>query len=423
MTRRVILAALGRLWPPFLVLAGQGLQSVGNFVIGALIARFASVSALGDYALGVTILFLVGAMAETLVATPFTYLVLRGRSSTGQATLFGAALTATLGLTLLGGAIFGVVTLMVPGLAPLFPALPAALTTTLLREMIRRRHYAYGEPVRALLSDVLTIILQFAIIAWMTAAHRLSAASVFAATATACLLAIAAAAPGLRAQVRFQPGLLWLYCQRFFRYGRWLAMAGACQIVALQSFSWFLFLTADASATGAFTACLAISSLPNPFLVGLTNYARPAIIRVYATEGWHALIRQTMILAAAFILPVLLFAIGAIATGGRLLTLIYGPDLLWASGMLTWTILAAVAFAAGAPLQLLMLAIHRPEAIFHLHIGELVAAALIGLPLVLAFGFQGAAIGYLLTALAGAIVLLLIFVAEWRRRAEDPLPG
>jgi len=236
--------------------------------------------------------------------------------------------------------------------------------------------------------------------------------------AAASLVAILVAWPGLRHEAEFRLGLLVRYCRHFFDIGRWLALGGVCQIVAIQSFSWFLFFTSDAKATGAFTACLAISSLPNPFLVGLTNYARPAIIRAYTERGWATLLRQTLWLAAAFLLPVLVFATIAIVKGGWLLTLIYGAQLEWAASSLSWTILALVAIAAGAPLQLLMLAIHRPQAIFHLHVGEVVATYLIGLPLVIWLGLTGAAIGYMMTAITGAAVLLALFLGECRRRAQ-----
>jgi len=417
------IATIRRLSGPVMVLAGQGIQSVGTFLIGALLARFASVAALGDYALGATVLFLVGSMAETLVATPYTYLVLRARTQRSQGIVFGAAIMATIVLTVFGGAAASALVVVIPGLGHLFPMLPAALIMTLLRELIRRRHYAHGEPGRALVLDVVTILVQFGLIIWMIATKRFDASSVFAAMAAACLVAILFAWPGLRQQVEFRPALLTRYCRHFFDIGRWLALGGVCQIAAIQSFSWFLFFTSDARATGAFTACLAISSLPNPFLVGLTNYARPAIIRTYTERGWAMLLRQTKWLAAAFVLPVLLFAAIAIVKGGWVLTLIYGPALQWAAGSLSWTILALVAIAAGAPLQLLMLAIHRPQAIFHLHVGEVVATYVIGLPLVIWFGLIGAAIGYMMTALAGAAVLLALFLNECRRRARTPATG
>ena len=84
-----IIPIIRRLWSPAAVLAGQGIQSVANFLVGVLLARFASVDALGDYGLGATILFFVGSLAETLVATPFTYLVLRSQSTRGQNIVFG----------------------------------------------------------------------------------------------------------------------------------------------------------------------------------------------------------------------------------------------------------------------------------------------------------------------------------------------
>lgn len=406
-----------RFGPAVLVLAGQGLQSAASFLTGILIARFASVSALGDYALGMTVMFLTASMAETLVATPFTYHVLRRRALACQAMTFGAGLALTLLLCLGSGALFGGLALFVPSFAPLFPALPAAIAMGLTRELIRRRHYAHGEPMRALVSDIIAIGLQFAIVVGMIHFDRFDAAGVFAASATACLIASAVGLADMRGQVRLRVSLLGAYARRFLGYGHWLALGGAAQILAAQSFSWFLAFAVDTRATGAFSACLALSSLPNPFLVGLTNYARPAIIRAYAQDGWAALLRQTLWLGLAFVVPVVLFAAVLIAAGGTLLALVYGPDLAWAAGALSWTVLALIALAVGAPLQLLMLAIHRPQSILWLHVGELVATYAIGLPLVLALGLYGAAIGYLVSAVAGAAVLCAFVAQEWRRRS------
>ena len=404
-----------RMIAPLMILAGQGLQSAVNFLIGVLMARFASVTGLGEYSLGITVLFLTASLTETLIATPFTYVVLRQRSLRARNIAFGTALVATFALASLSGAIFAVIILFVPSLASLLPALPAALVMTLMREMIRRRHYALGEPGRALQSDLITMSLQLVVVGALIAAGRFSAASAFAASAFACLVAICVGLTGLRPNTAISLRLLMPYCRRYIRYGHWLALGGTCQIIALQSFPWFLYVTSDARATGAFIACLAISNLPNPFLVGMTNFARPAMMRTFTEDGWPALLRQTMVLELAFVLPVVVFALAAISVDSQLLVLIYGADLAGATGTLAWTVLALVAVSVAAPLQLLMLAVHRPRAILYLHLGELAAAYLIGLPLVISLGLPGAGIGYFATALAGLMVLAVVFAVGWRR--------
>lgn len=402
----------------FLVLAGQGIQSAANFLTGAAIGRFTSVSALGKYALGMSIFFVVASLADSLVATPFTYLVISRPSFQAQRAAFGTALLATLGLALLGGLASGAASVFLPELASLLPALPCALVTSLARELIRRRHYVYGEPARALLSDIVTVIIQFAImIGWLIETHRFDASAAFWAVACACGVAAVLGLLDLRGHIRMRLRLLLPYGDRFVRYGQWLAMGGLCQMLALQSFSWFLFLTSGARITGAFAACVAISNLPNPLLIGLTNYARPALMRVYTVRSWPSLAARTAQLAGLFVAPIIVFALGISVAGGRALTLIYGPDLLWARGALIWTSIALIAVAIAAPLQLAMLAINKPRAVLYLHIGELTAAYLIALPLIVLFGLQGAAIGYFTTMAMGTAVLLSLFITELRRRA------
>jgi len=415
-------AALGAVWrrliEPVLVLMGQGLQSAASFLVGILLARFASIAALGDYTLGMSVWFLTASLAETLIATPFTYAVVARASSRQQQAVFQAALAATVGLAVVSGVIVGVAGLVSPALAPLFPPLPVAMTLALARELIRRRHYAHAEPGRALKSDIITIVTQFAIMAWVIRQGRLDAEATFWAVGCGCGLAVGVGLFELRSPVHLSLRTFLLHCRRFSSFGRWLAMGGVCQILSLQSFSWFLYLTSDTSTTGAFSACVAISSLPNPFLVGMTNYARPALIRVYRADGWRGLATRTMQLAGVFVVPVCVFVVAAILFGGKALGLLYGQGLLWAQGSLVWTSVALLAIAGGAPIQLALLAINKPLAVLYLHVGELAATYLIGLPLVIAIGLYGAAIGYFAAAAAGFAVLLWFFLRERRRRTE-----
>jgi O-antigen/teichoic acid export membrane protein len=413
-------ASRQKLLEPGLMLTGQGLQSAANFLIGALIGRFASVSALGEYALGMTVVTLAASFADALVSTPFTYAVIQRKSLRAQHAAFGTALLATLALGLAGGLVFGAVSTVLPGLASLIPALPVAMLLSLTRELMRRRYYAYAEPGRALMSDVVTVVTQLAVIGWLIHAHRFDPAAAFWAVAVSCGLAMVVGMLDLRDHIQVQRHLLLPYIRRFVRYGRWLAIGGLCQMVALQSFSWFLFLTSDARATGAFTACVAISSLPNPLLIGLTNYARPALIRAYAVRGWPGLVSRTMRLGGVFVGPVVVFALASAVAGESALRLVYGPNLLWAQGALVWTSVALVAVAVAAPLQLAMLAIEKPRAILYFHLGELVASYLIAFPLVVRFALEGAAIGYFVTTLSGAAVLAVLFGREFGR---DGLAG
>lgn len=357
---------LARFSAPASVVAGQVAQSIASFITGIALGRFASPDEFGVFALGYSFCFLAISLGDTLIATPYTYF--KSRRDGPLESLFMIALLGVLGLSLGVSALFWSLLYWGDGaLAELWAVLPVAILVVTVREFLRRHFYVVGQLRAAWRFDGLSACLQLAWVAVFIGVGQWSARLAFVAIILAALMPLPYA---LLRQVKepivvSRAGLHWL--RAFLDYGRWLVAGGLCHVASVQLYPWLVLLGGGEPQVGLYAACLALTSLINPLLIGLTNYFRPAFVQRYLADPQGNFLAYTARRGLGFGVPAVGFAIVAWVWGGELLTLVYGEAYAAAGMALTLMSVAVLGIALSAPLQLALLAVRAPVTNLYYH--------------------------------------------------------
>jgi len=402
----------GVLW----VLLGQALQSATNFLTIAAMGRFAGVDELGVFALALSCYFFAVSVADTLVATPYTYLHTHADAEAhGELTISGMASAA------LVGAVAATLLTVVwwldwTALAKLWPMLPCVVALTVLREFFKR-HLLVTQRYAALFAmDAVLCALQLSGLLVVTLWEHLSAHSAMAvmgaATAFSLLPALSRQAlsySDAEHALRHLPRFL----QSSVRYGRWLFLGGMCHVGSVQLYPWLAMASGGTRAAGLYAACVSIVNLLNPLLTGLTNYFRPRFMMALRDmPSKQAFSTYVMHRSIAFVAPALLLALGLSTMGDGMLSLLYGEHFRGGGAALAWMGWGTLAVAIAAPVQLALLAMHAPSTNFAYHGFSL--SLLLGLAWLGWNSVDVTRLGQLYAAINTLAALLLI--ALWRGR-------
>lgn len=362
--------------PLLSVLLGQGAVSLTSFLTVLALGRWAGDAALGAFALGWSCWFLASSLADTLVATPYTFF-LRQRETTYRdlpmIALAGFGFLALIAVLLLTA-------LWLAGhatLAPLWPALPAAVSASLARELVRRHFMASGQAHRLFRLDIASSVLQLAGLAALVAIQQLSATSAFWVIAVGTLLPVLPLLSGRRLRRlvvgndELRSGLT-----SFFGYGRWLLVGGLCHVMSVQVYPWLAFAAGGARMAGMFAACMALVNLLTPLLTGLTNYFRPKFMAAWADDASSSFARYVLKRTPIFLVPGLLLCAVLAFFGEMALVQIYGASFAVGAPALLWFAVATAAVCLSAPLQLGLLAMRATVSNVYYHAAALSCIAI-----------------------------------------------
>ncbi len=268
-------AAVGRLgWG----VADQGVSSLGNFIFGILVVRALTPDDFGAFALALVTYGVVLNASRGLATDP---LVVRFSHATPEQwrRAVSASTGTAIGVGAGSGAICVAVGLILPGHAgEAFVALGCVLPGLTLQDSWRYAFFSRGEPVNALVNDLLWTILQIAaMIVLLTTGRPTVVACLVAFGATA---AVAAALGVVQCRVLPRPALIrsWLVSQRSLG-GRYLienvSISGARQLRMTA-----LGVLAGLAAVGEVRAA---EMLMGPFMVvlmGISQVAVPEAVQV-----------------------------------------------------------------------------------------------------------------------------------------------
>lgn len=415
----------------------QGVVSGTSFVASVMIGRLAGDEALGLYALGLSVTLLVSSVQESLVTVPYTFFS-RGESEEERAAFAAGTLLHNVwlgfGATVLVVALGSALALLgvAEWLPPVLWALGVAIPLYLLRDYARRISFAHYETGRAAGMDAAASALMLGGLGWLGWTGRLTG------VAAILVLGLAHGVPAsiwfLRSRDRFaflraRPGELF---RRHWRFARLDVSAQVVGIVQGYVVHWLLALLRVPGATGILSACMTISTLSNPLILGVNNVFMPRVADAReeggAMEVWRV-VRKTTLLYLGVMIPITALLV---VFGGRLVALIYGPAYagqghavaVLAIGVLVW----AAQMTVGNGLR----ALNRPEVyvvsgavglfVVSGAVGAIVALAA-GAPLSAQYGVLGAAYAILAGALADGIVQWVGFVRLIRSEVAEPDTG
>ena len=397
-------------------LADQGTVSATRLLLSVLVGRALGAEGLGQYALALTLVYLVEAVVETLATLPYT--VLRHRSDapaayTGSVLMLTGAAGAAVGLAI------GLAAVFTSG--PLQPALAVLSVAVLARafaEAARRIAFAHEA-----IGDALALDLAFAaiagggsLLAWSLDAltvplviglYGLASGLPFLAWLTLRRVAVASS----RARLGADAGRNW-------RFGRWVLGTRLALTARVHGLPWALAAFAGVAEVGRFDAAGKVVGLAVPVLISVANVLTPRVARALHERGVAAvrreILRTTAVLVAltgTLVVALTLGAdlalgtlFGAAFEGQRLLVLLLGAGL--------------VVESIGIPADAGLWAIERPRVGFWIGLGALVTLAAVASWAIPAYGAVGAAVALAVASGAAAVLQLVAFLRLSARHAN-----
>ena len=389
-----------------LAVADQGVVSAGSFLCTVGIGRWAAPHELGEYAVGMTVLFFLVGTQEALITIPYT--IRRHRAKLEPALLAGGALLQGLGLAAIAASGLLLVSLVaaVCGGDPDFALTTATLGLLapflFLKEFARQLSFSHGEVVQALAMDCLATMVQVSGIAWLGLTGSLTAEAAFLVSGVGFCIAAGGWLVVKRARFRLRPRQLRLEIVENLILGRWLVLAQVTVSIQGSAASWLLVLINGAHVAGIYAACAAIVAVANPIVTGCANILLPTTALTMQREGVVEMRRRLVQQAYAF---------GALL-GGFLLVLAFGSDwamhLLFRSGdyrgheeIILLLGFALLITAIGIPASNGLASVEHPRAIFWAAFASAGTNAALGSMLIPFWGMRGAALGALVGSLVG----------------------
>ncbi|MEM8598629.1 MAG: lipopolysaccharide biosynthesis protein [Bacteroidota bacterium] len=394
---RFLMSPLGK---SSLSMADQALVSAGRLLVSIIVARAAGADALGLYALAFTILLLAEALAETLVALPYTVYSQRlgakaRRSYLGSGLLqVGGLGLAMASLVAVGGALawvgFGEA-----GLGGVLFALAGMLPLRLLMDLGRRVAFAHHRVHVALGMDILLMIVLLGGLGVLAATGTVTVWDVYALYGAACLIPLWLAfrrrrPPGGGFRWRVERDAAGADLRRNWRFGRWVA-AGRLSVNGREfGIPWLLAAFAGTAAVGFMDAAMKVVGLIFPMITALANVLTPSIAAAYAEDGVGAVRR--MVARTAGLMGLVTGAVAlALALGSEwVIALFFGEEFGGQQAAVVVYAVATVVEAIGMPADAGLWAIERPNVGFYVSLVSLVAAFAVAIALIPSLGVLGA---------------------------------
>jgi O-antigen/teichoic acid export membrane protein/Ser/Thr protein kinase RdoA (MazF antagonist) len=414
-----------------LALLDQAVVSGTSFLTTILIGRSCGAGELGIYSLGFSLLVSWGCVQQSLIAIPYTIYRHRSQGVTqteyaGSALVHNGLLSVVAFVAMAAGALalswsgteLSLVTATLAGVMPF----------ALLREFSRRFAFAHLRMAQALVLDVLVAAVQLPALAWLAWTGTLSAPSAYAIFGAACALS----------------GAVWLYLARSsfvihwtkvgptlaqsWSLGRWLFASQATIWVHAYFIHWLLAYLVGPAATGVYAACMTVVMFSNPLLLGVSNALAPRAAQAFA-EGGAPKLRRVVFETTLFLGTVMALFCGVLLfAGADIMGLLYRGGQYEGHGhTITLLALAMLAAALGIPASNGLTAAQRPDLTFRAGLLAVALSVVLVPWLVVKWGVEGAAYGFLAGNIAGSLGRWVGFWALlWRRcgKLEKPVsPG
>jgi O-antigen/teichoic acid export membrane protein len=394
-------AGRGAFWP----LADQGVASLGNILTVFLVGRAVSKDEFGIFALVIEALLFLLSLHAGLITYPLT---VRGavaeRPALARLTASALLLTLVLAIPLIPVSL-GV------GFYYRLPAIGAmalaALVTWELQEVVRRALLSHFRHSEAVWGDAVAYLGQAGLLALLSWRHELtlySTLAVMAATNVAALL-LQAAQVGL-ANVSRQE--LIETASDFWQRGRLLALSNCNGLWLIVCGNWSLGLSHGAAQVADFAAITQLLKICNPVMQTIGNLIVPASVKALDRGGMPAARRiafKISALASLLVAPVwiVLFAIP-----GLCLTLAFRGkySAVVDQEALRFVVCGYIGLYLNTALSSFLNGVHRTRDTFIAQTVGSVTNVLVLLPLTIAFGMIGYAMGGLLPVLVQLVILL-----------------
>jgi O-antigen/teichoic acid export membrane protein len=421
------LCALGQRFPiasqNVVAIFDQALVCGMSFFTAAIVGRLTSPEHLGMYYLVLSVVLIVSGIQEQLIAGP--YMVLSKRRFAADLTEFGGSVWAQhfvltgVSMIVLAVAVVYCATMGHTAIVPAAWALLGAVPLLVLRDGIRRFTYGNLQVKSVVALDAAIAVMQIGGLVLLGLSRDLTVLSIFGvmagSSAVACFGWYLLNPPN----IQFHAKRVLADSRETWAFGRWalfsFVVSGTTSYVML----WSLGLLFGPSSTAMLGACTTLVGMTSVVLCGVGNILTPLSARAFNSGGAHEL-RRILVRTGAFLSLVIgSFCLFVLATGGWLVTLVFGSQ-YDGSG----TTLFALALNALMTGQILVVgnglwAIDQPRAAF---IGDAIGTAVTLITAsftVRTYGAFGAAVSLLCGSSATALIRTTLLVRYMADIAPD----
>jgi O-antigen/teichoic acid export membrane protein len=393
--------------------ADQGIVSATNFLASVIIGRFCSKEEFGLYSLGLTIIFFVMCLQTSLISSPYIIYNHKLKSNVLQNYTGSSFVHYVLNSILITIILVLIATILSFGkklndLSEIIWVLVVVLSFILLREYTRRLFFAWFMMSTALLLDFCIGISQIGLLYSLKISSILSAKFAFFVNGIVCGVFSFVILLKWRRRFRFRLKYVSSDFHRNWSIGKWILAGNIVFLASNQLYPWFLVNFHGASATGTFAACLGITTILNPILLGAGNYLGPKTAYSF-TKGIRELrrvINKATLIIAIF---TIFFCIALFIFGEQLLVFIFGNKYA-GNKTIVWVLSISIsAVAMATPVSYGLWAIERPDINAKVNLVCLGLTMTLGFWLVQLYGAIGAAYGLLINNLVLLLIKIVVF--------------
>jgi O-antigen/teichoic acid export membrane protein len=411
-----------------LALIDQAVVSGASFTSTVIVGRWTSSSELGTYSIGMSILLSLVATQESLIAWPYTIQRHQPQGSptehTGAFLLQNDFLSALTTIALVLAACGLIAKGTGQHLIALLWALAVATPFGLLREFARRTGFANLQMKQPLILDGAAAIVQIFGLGLLARTGQLSAV-------TACA-AIGAA--------RAVTGSAWLYLTRknfvlrwhrvratmhsSWRLAKWLFANEMTLSVQSYVGYWILAWTNGMAAAGVYTACMSISQLSNPFILGSSNFLVPRAALAWAEGGREGLRRHAVHAMMPLAAGMIVFCVVVFSAGDVLMQMLYPAEEYAGQGdTINVLAVAMLAVALGLPATSALTSMERPYMVFWAGLGGVGLTGALVWWLASEWRLIGAAYGFVAGSFVRSAAYWGLFLTATSQTGPKPHPA
>lgn len=410
----------------FLSLIDQGIVSAANFISGVIIGRSCSEEQFGLYMLAFTIITFSMNCQGSLITTPYT--IYRHRMSdddilqyTGSTIIHQFLYTFLIIILLVVASIFISYGFGPSGMADVIKMLFWVIGFILFWDCIRRINFAAFNVRAALIQDICIALIQICVLYFLSQSGWLSAASGVAAIGGGCAFIV----------------LLWIFLNRKlfkvlltrvvndflknFTTGRWIFASVLLWTLGSSIPPWLVAEFHGVKITGIWAACVGVSRLCNPLLIGLQNYFRPKIAYAFRSGNVEELRKTCLVSTGVFGLLIAPFFLILLIFGGDLVSLFYGDKYSGNGFIISLMGLNLLLSGLTFPPSRALFTIGRADIDFKLNLVLLILLCTFGSFLIYKYDLVGACVALVINNFVSFIILYWLFFNNTRTEFESEI--
>ncbi len=410
---RLLLGATAR--QGYLAAADQALISLTNFLATVIVARFATPTDLGVYAVGFSALTFVRNTMEGLIIQPLNVFGAAMReeefaqyaSSTAVIQLVFAGLTAI--FSAVGGRLLISTGNDVAG--PALFTLWFVLSFWQMQEFLRRLLYTRRSVFSALLNTLVGSLARLGLLLWWGSNAALSGVRGLEAIGWGAAVALLAGLWANRRVWRYRGLTPWLAWQRNWNFGRWMMGSTMANWISVEFYPVLTAGMVSFAAAGAYRAIQNLVAPIHSLLRATDTFLTPRAAQHFQQEGTTGLQSLLRLIYLSNGLPVLALLSIAALFPRQILHLLYGETYTAFSQGVILMVIFYVLWFAYWPLQTVLKASRHSKPIFIANLAAIGLMFTLGLIAIRLWGVYGTIAGQILNALA----INLILWTAWRR--------